>query len=62
MLSRTAQGLYWMSRYVERAENNARLLDAGRRIEGLPGAEAAGNTEWPSIIIAAGAAKPLVKS
>ncbi|NVO24593.1 alpha-E domain-containing protein [Donghicola mangrovi] len=54
MLSRTAQGLYWMSRYVERAENNARLLDAGRRIEGLPGAEAAGNTEWPSIIIAAG--------
>jgi uncharacterized alpha-E superfamily protein len=54
MLSRTAQGLYWMSRYVERAENNARLLDAGRRIEGLPGAGAAGNTEWPSIIIAAG--------
>lgn len=54
MLSRTAQGLYWMSRYVERAENNARLLDAGRRIEGLPGSEASGNTEWPSIIIAAG--------
>ncbi len=43
-----------MSRYVERAENNARLLDAGRRIESLPGSEAAGNTEWPSIIIAAG--------
>jgi uncharacterized alpha-E superfamily protein len=27
MLSRVAESLYWMSRYVERAENAARLLD-----------------------------------
>lgn len=27
MLSRVADALYWMSRYIERAENNARLLD-----------------------------------
>lgn len=53
MLSRTAQGLYWMSRYMERAENNARLLDAGRRIEALPNPSTA-VSEWRSIIIAAG--------
>jgi hypothetical protein len=27
MLSRTADHLFWMSRYLERAENLARLLD-----------------------------------
>src|SRR5262245_20329998 len=27
MLSRVAENLYWISRYVERAENTARLLD-----------------------------------
>ena len=27
MLSRVADSLYWMSRYVERAENTARMLD-----------------------------------
>ncbi|NBY53616.1 MAG: hypothetical protein EBQ53_08545 [Betaproteobacteria bacterium] len=26
MLSRTASHLYWMARYVERAENTARML------------------------------------
>ena len=28
MLGRTANGLFWMFRYLERAENTARLLDA----------------------------------
>ncbi len=36
MLSRTADHLYWMSRYVERAENLARLLDAHYRMSLLP--------------------------
>jgi uncharacterized alpha-E superfamily protein len=27
MLSKTASTLYWMARYVERAENTARILD-----------------------------------
>ena len=31
MLSRTAEHLYWMSRYVERAENIARFLDVANR-------------------------------
>jgi uncharacterized alpha-E superfamily protein len=32
MLGRTAQNLFWMSRYVERAENIARLLEVGYRM------------------------------
>lgn len=32
MLGRTANGLYWMFRYIERAENSARLIDAGLRM------------------------------
>jgi uncharacterized alpha-E superfamily protein len=42
MLSRVAENLYWMSRYVERAENVARLLDDGFQFEldaGLHGEE-----------------------
>ncbi len=27
MLSRTADHLFWLSRYIERAENTARMLD-----------------------------------
>lgn len=33
MLSRVAENLYWISRYVERAENVARLLDVGFHLE-----------------------------
>ena len=32
MLGRTAQNLFWLSRYIERAENMARLLEAGYRM------------------------------
>lgn len=32
MLSRVADSLYWMSRYIERAENSARLLDVNLRL------------------------------
>lgn len=32
MLGRTANGLFWMFRYIERAENTARLIDAGLRM------------------------------
>jgi len=32
MLGRTAQNLFWLARYVERAENMARLLDVGYRM------------------------------
>lgn len=36
MLSRTASNLYWMSRYIERAENTARILDVTYRMSLLP--------------------------
>ena len=36
MLSRTADHLYWMSRYIERAESLARLVDAHYQLSLLP--------------------------
>lgn len=42
MLSRTAEDLYWMARYMERAENLARLLDAAHTLSLLP--QSAGNS------------------
>ncbi len=36
MLSRTADDLYWMSRYLERAENLARMLDVSYSLSLMP--------------------------
>lgn len=36
MLSRTADHLYWMARYTERAENTVRMLDVSYRMSMLP--------------------------
>src|SRR5574337_1674768 len=36
MLSRTADHLYWMARYMERAQNIARLLDVNYRLSLMP--------------------------
>ena len=36
MLSRTADHLYWMARYTERAENLARMLEVNHRMSMLP--------------------------
>ena len=52
MLSRTADNLYWMSRYMERAENLARILDVGLRMSLLTGSS--GENEWRSTLAAAG--------
>ncbi len=53
MLGKTAGGLYWMFRYLERSENTTRLLDAGLRIA-VTRSSAAVN-EWSSIVSTAGA-------
>jgi len=50
MLGRTAASLYWMSRYVERAENMARLLEVGYRISLMPGAIEGHRDEWRSTL------------
>src|SRR5512140_2222527 len=46
MLSRVASTLYWMSRYVERAENTARVLDVARRLSLLVKEPELQNQEW----------------
>jgi uncharacterized alpha-E superfamily protein len=52
VLGRTANGLFWMFRYIERAENTARLIDAGVRMSltstGGP------DDEWASVLMSAG--------
>ena len=50
MLGRTASALYWMSRYMERAENMARLLEVGYRISLMPGAVEGHRDEWRSTL------------
>ena len=54
MLSRTAENLYWLSRYVERAENIARLLDVTLRMASLPQERKSYESEWRSTVIAIG--------
>lgn len=53
MLAKTAGGLFWMQRYLERSENIARLVDAGFRIA-LTRSESA-DDEWGSVLATAGA-------
>ena len=55
MLSRTADSLFWLSRYVERADNTARIIDAASRLATLPLAYAGTSNEWESALAAAGA-------
>lgn len=53
MLSRTADNLFWIARYMERAETAARLLEVGSRIALLPSAAGYRN-EWDSLLQASG--------
>lgn len=48
MLGKTAGGLYWMFRYLERAENTARLIEAGFRIALTRSTDA--EAEWKSVV------------
>lgn len=53
MLSRMADSLYWLSRYMERAENLARILDVAQRLAALPSTYAGASNEWESAIATA---------
>lgn len=46
MLSRTADHLFWMSRYTERAENTARMLDVNYQTSLLPQSAALAQAGW----------------
>jgi uncharacterized alpha-E superfamily protein len=56
MLSRTADNLYWLARYVERAEYIARILDTTLRLTALPLAYVGSTNEWESAVDTAGCA------
>ncbi|MBL8648688.1 alpha-E domain-containing protein [Sphingosinicella xenopeptidilytica] len=56
MLSRTAENLFWMTRYMERAETMARLLEVGYRIALMPSVGAGHQNDWASILSASGGA------
>ena len=50
MLSRTAENLFWFSRYIERADATVRLLEVGYRVSILPNTNKGYRNEWEAII------------
>jgi uncharacterized alpha-E superfamily protein len=54
VLSRTADHLYWMSRYLERAEALARMLDAHHRLSLLPRPPEAVMQGWGATLVSLG--------
>src|SRR5215469_3426002 len=54
MLSRTADNLFWLARYVERAEYLARILETTYRMTALPLAYVGTSNEWESAVATAG--------
>src|SRR5262249_39608485 len=54
MLSRTADSIYWLARYVERAEYLARILEATQRLTALPLAYTGSTNQWESAVATAG--------
>src|SRR6266446_42229 len=57
MLSRTADNLYWLARYVERAEYLARILETSMRLTTLPLAYVGATNEWETAVATAGCRK-----
>jgi uncharacterized alpha-E superfamily protein len=50
MLSRTADHLFWMSRYTERAENTARMLDVSYQMSLLPQSAGVAQLGWQGLL------------
>jgi len=50
MLSRTADHLFWMARYTERAENTARMLDVNLQTQLLPQSAEAAELGWRAVL------------
>jgi uncharacterized alpha-E superfamily protein len=62
MLSRTADNIYWLARYVERAEYLARILEATQRLTALPLAYTGSTNEWESAVATAGCTASFYKT
>lgn len=54
MLSRTADSLYWLARYMERAESLARILRVTDRLSLMPSGTDAEGSEWHSAVVVSG--------
>lgn len=54
MLGRAANGIFWMSRYLERAENTARLIDVGFHLALTRNSRESQDEEWRSVLTTAG--------
>lgn len=54
MLSRIADNLYWMARYMERAENTARMLDIAHRMSLMPTGVLEPSQEWDAPLLITG--------
>jgi len=50
MLSRTADHLFWMARYTERAENTARMLDVNIQTQLLPQSAESAEQSWRAVL------------
>jgi uncharacterized alpha-E superfamily protein len=50
MLSRTADHLFWMARYMERAENTARMLDVNYQMSLLPQSDDVAERGWRGLL------------
>jgi len=50
MLSRTADHLFWMARYMERAENTARMLDVNYQMSMLPQSADEAEQGWRALL------------
>jgi len=57
MLSRTADNLFWLARYMERADFLARVIEASRRLAALPKSYGGAESEWESVLLSSGSAK-----
>ena len=55
MLARTADNLFWLSRYMERADYLARIVNVARRLQSMPAAYGGERNEWESALTSAGA-------
>jgi uncharacterized alpha-E superfamily protein len=60
VLSRTADHVYWLGRYAERAENLARTLDVQYRLSLVPGAHAVDGLGWRHTLETLGLAQDYV--
>lgn len=54
LLSRTADSLFWTARYIERAENTARILEAATRLSNTGAVDGRTSNEWESAVLATG--------